>query len=179
MVAVERSVNREYRIVPRGGRSVDIAAGQEVTVIDVEGGWAADFFTERAGAPEEFLSPAVTLDCNESLYLQVGDTLYSNLYRPMFTLVRDGMTCFYGNGTGHPNGHDNINRSLGARRAMMNMRIGVAACSVSEGECSAPVHGDSDDCRGIGRIKKRRVSGRKTKTSIRSENRTDARYALR
>lgn len=73
-------------------------------------------FAERAGAPEEFLSPAVTLDCSESLYLQVGDTLYSNLYRPMFTLVRDGMTCFYGNGTGHPNGHDNINRGLGERR---------------------------------------------------------------
>ena len=118
----------------------------------------------------------MTLDCSESLYLQVGDTLYSNLYRPMFTLVRDGMTCFYGNGTGHPNGHDNINRGLGERRAMMDRRIGAAACSVSEGECSAPVHGDY---RGIGRIKKRRVSGRKTKTSIRSENRTDALCALR
>lgn len=151
MVDVERSVNREYWIAPRGGRSVDIAAGQEVTVIDVEGGWAADFFTERAGAPEEFLSPAVTLDCSEYLYLQVGDTLYSNLYRSMFTLVRDSMTCFYGNGTGHPNGHDNINRGLGERRAMMDRRIGAAACSVSEGECSAPVHGDY---RGIGRIKK-------------------------
>lgn len=179
MVAVERSVNREYRIVPRSGRSVDIAARQVVTVIDVEGGQAAVFFAGRAGAPEEFLSPAVTLDCSESLYLQVGDTLYSNLYRPMFTLVRDGMTCFYGNGTGHPNGHDNINRGLGERRAMMDRRIGAAACSVSEGECSAPVHGDSGDYRGIGQIKKRRVSGRKTKTSIRSENRTDALCALR
>ena len=179
MVAVERSVNREYRIVPRSGRSVDIAARQVVTVIDVEGGQAAVFFAGRAGAPEEFLSPAVTLDCSEYLYLQVGDTLYSNLYRPMFTLVRDGMTCFYGNGTGHPNGHDNINRGLGERRAMMDRRIGAAACSVSKGECSAPVHGDSGDYRGIGRIKKRRVSGRKTKTSIRSENRTDALCALR
>lgn len=72
MVAVERSVNREYRIVPRSGRSVDIAARQVVTVIDVEGGQAADFFAGRAGAPEEFLSPAVTLDCSESLYLQAG-----------------------------------------------------------------------------------------------------------
>ena len=41
-----------------------------------------------------------------------------------------------------------------ALRAMMDRRIGAAACSVSEGECSAPVHGDSGDYRGIGRIKK-------------------------
>lgn len=130
-------MRREYWIAPCSGRSIDIAAGQTITIIDVEGGQAADFFAERAGAPEEFLSPAVTLDCNESLRLQARDTLYSNLYRPMFTLVRDAMTCFYGNGTGHPNGHDNINRSLGERRALMDMRIGVAACSVSEGECNA------------------------------------------
>lgn len=129
MVAVERSVNREYRIALCSGRSIDIAAGQEVTVIDVEGGQAADFFAGRAGAPEEFLSPAVTLDCSESLYLQVGDTLYSNLYRPMFTLVRDGMTCFYGNGTGHPNGRDNINRGLGERRAAFRKGNAARRCT--------------------------------------------------
>lgn len=128
MVAVERSVNREYRIVLCSGRSIDIAAGQVVTVIDVEGG-QADFFAGRAGAPEEFLSPAVTLDCSESLYLQVGDTLYSNLYRPMFTLVRDGMTCFYGNGTGHPNGRDNINRGLGERRAAFRKGNAARRCT--------------------------------------------------
>ena len=119
MVAVERSVNREYRIVPRSGRSVDIAARQVVTVIDVEGGQAAVFFAGRA----------VTLDCSEYLYLQVGDTLYSNLYRPMFTLVRDGMTCFYGNGTGHPNGRDNINRGLGERRAAFRKGNAARRCT--------------------------------------------------
>ena len=102
-----------------------------------------------------------------------GDTLYSNLYRPMFTLVRDGMTCFYGNGTGHPNGHDNINRGLGERRAMMDRRIGAAACSVSEGECSAPVHGDSGDYRGIERIKKtpRKRPQNKKRASVRKTGR--------
>ena len=191
MVDVGVSVNgmrREYWIAPCRGRSIDIAAGQTITIIDVEGGQVADFFAERAGAPEEFLSPAVTLDCNESLRLQVGDMLYSNLYRPMFALVRDDVgrhdllfpCCrpemydfFYGNGTDHPNCYDNINRSLGERRAiiqpvnlfmntsvdadgkitispplskagdsvalraLMDMRIGLAACSVSEGECNA------------------------------------------
>ena len=129
MVAVERSVNREYRIELCSGRSIDIAARQVVTVIDVEGGQAAVFFAGRAGAPEEFLSPAVTLDCSEYLYLQVGDTLYSNLYRPMFTLVRDGMTCFYGNGTGHPNGRDNINRGLGERRAAFRKGNAARRCT--------------------------------------------------
>ena len=38
---------------------------------------------EACGHPEEFLSPGVTIDCNESLRLAVGDYVYSNLYRPM------------------------------------------------------------------------------------------------
>ena len=58
-----------------------------------------------------------------------GDTLYSNLYRPMFTLVRDGMTCFYGNGTGHPNGRDNINRGLGKRRAAFRKGNAARRCT--------------------------------------------------
>ena len=36
-----------------------------------------------------FLSPSVTLDCHESLKLNVGDLLYTNLYRPMFRIVSD------------------------------------------------------------------------------------------
>lgn len=44
-------MRREYWIAPCSGRSIDIAAGQTITIIDVEGGQAADFFAERAGAP--------------------------------------------------------------------------------------------------------------------------------
>lgn len=177
----------EYFIPARSGKCFEVKEGQTITVIDMEGGQVADFFAERAGAPEEFLSPAVTLDCHESLRMKIGDCLYSNLYKPMFRIVYDDVgkhdllfpCCraemydfFYQNGEGHPNCHDNINAALGERRpiiqpvnlfmhttvepdgkiiihpspskggdkivmlAMMDMRVGVAACSVSEGECN-------------------------------------------
>ncbi len=152
------------------------------------GGWqVADFFAECAGNPHEFLSPAVTVDCNESLKLHVGDYIYTNLYRPMFKVVYDEVgendllfpCCrpemydfFYQNGSEHPNCYDNINHALSEQRpiiqpvnlfmftkvdengkitilpprskagnkvilqAMMNVRVGIAACSVSEGECN-------------------------------------------
>ena len=180
-------MEKEYLIKACSGKSIDIMKGQNITVVDVEGGQVADFFAERAGNPNEFLSSAVTIDCNESLRLSIGDCIYSNLYRPMFKVVYDEVQehdllfpcCrpemfdfFYQNGKGHPNCYDNINQALGERRpiiqpvnlfmftkvdesgkitihpplskagnkiilqAMMNVRVGIAACSVSEGECN-------------------------------------------
>ena len=178
---------REYLIPACSGASMDIAEGEKITVIDIEGGQVADFFAECAGNPNEFLSPAVTIDCNESLKLHVGDMIYTNLYRPMFKVVYDEVgehdllfpCCrpemydfFYQNGSGHPNCYDNINHALSEERpmiqpvnlfmytkvdengkitilppcskagdriilqAMMNVRAGIAACSVAEGECN-------------------------------------------
>lgn len=86
---------------------------------------------------------------------------------------RETYDFFFHNGEGHPNCFDNINRSLGGQRhiiqpvnlfmhttvdasgkitihpprsragdkivlqALMDVRVGIAACSVSEGECNA------------------------------------------
>lgn len=120
-------MDREYLIGPCAGIAAEILKGQIVTVIDVEGGQVADFFAEMAGNPDEFLSTGVTIDCNESLRLGVGDTVYSNLYRPMFRVLSDDVgehdllhpCCrpemydfFYRNGNGHPNCLDNINAAL-------------------------------------------------------------------
>ena len=178
----------EYLIQPCSGISLDVRAMQMVTIMDVEGGQVADFFAERAGCPDEFLSTAVTIDCNESLRLDVGGIIYTNLYRPMFKVVLDEVGAhdllfpccrpemydfFFQNGKGHPNCFDNINRSLGEHhpiiqpvnlfmhttidgqgkitihpprskagdriilQALMDVRLGIAACSVSEGECNA------------------------------------------
>ena len=177
----------EYLINACSGKSIDMMEGQNITVVDVEGGQVADLFAECAGRPNEFLSSAVTIDCNESLRLNIGDYIYSNLYHPMFKIVYDEVgehdllfpCCrpemydfFYHNGKGHPNCYDNINQVLGEHRpiiqpvnlfmftrvdengkitinpplskagskiilqAMMNVRVGIAACSVSEGECN-------------------------------------------
>ena len=178
----------KFRIAPCSGGGFDLKKGQRITVEDVSGGQVADFFAECAKNPEEFLSTAVTIDCNESLRLKLGECVYTNLYRPMFTLIYDDVgvhdllfpSCrremydfFYQNGQGHPNCFDNINRFLskprpilqpvnlfmhttvspdgkivihpplsqpGSRvvlRAEMDVRVAVAACSVSEGACNA------------------------------------------
>lgn len=147
-----------------------------------------DFFAEVAGNPNEFLSTGVTIDCNESLRLRVGDTIYTNLHRPMLKVIADDVgehdllhpCCrpemydfFYHNGNGHPNCLENINGALGESRpiitpvnlfmhtsinadgsisvetplskagdrivleALLDLTLGVAACSVSESKCNS------------------------------------------
>lgn len=181
-------MKNEYIIDACTGKCMEATVGQTITVIDIEGGQVVDFFAERMEDPREFLSPGVTIDCNESLRLKTGDRMYSNLYRPMFQILRDEVEehdllhpcCrremydfFYHNGSGHPNCLENINRSLNedrpiihpvnlfmhtiiradgsiavrqplskagsciVLRAEMNVRLGVAACSVSESNCNS------------------------------------------
>ena len=178
---------KEYLISACSGKAFELRKGKSITVIDIDGGQVADFFAECLENPDEFLSPAVTLDCHESLRLNEGDFLYSNLYRPILRIVSDDVgkhdllfpCCrpemyefFYQNGEGHPNCYDNINAALQEHRpiiqpvnlfmnttvdadgkitihspvskagdkivmcAMVDVRVGIAACSVSEGECN-------------------------------------------
>ena len=181
-------MKQEYTIQACSGCAIDVKKGQMISVIDLEGGQVVDFFAESAENPDEFVSPGVTTDCNESLRLNVGDLLYSNLYQPMFKVLADDVgehdllhpCCrpemydfFYHNGEGHPNCLDNINRNLCRRhpiihpvnlfmytaiepdgkiivkppkskagdrivlRAEMDVRLGIAACSVSESDCNS------------------------------------------
>lgn len=117
-----------YLINPCSGRKIAVKKGQRITVTDVDGGQVVDFFAEMEGNSREFLSPGVTMDCNESIRLKVGDTLYSNRYVPMFRILRDDVgehdllhpcCCpemydfFYHNGQNHSNCRDNINQALG------------------------------------------------------------------
>lgn len=124
----------EYIIQPKQGMKIEIGRGQNITIIDIDGGQVADFFAEVEGTHDEFLSPAVTIDCNESLRICSGSILYSNLYRPMFEIVYDDVgthdllfpACskamydfFYQNGENHPNCLDNINNALGTNRKII------------------------------------------------------------
>ena len=180
-------MKQEYEIAACSGRRIDVRAGQSITVVDLEGGQVVDFFAVCAENPGEFLSPGVTIDCNESLRLRVGDEIYSNLYRPMLKVVYDEVgehdllhpCCrremydfFYQNGEGHPSCLENINGCLGEDRPIIHpvnlfmhtkihcdgkisverplsragskivlraerpLRLGVAACSVSESDCN-------------------------------------------
>ncbi len=180
-------MSREYTIRACSGIKIEVKQGQNINVIDMEGGQVVDFFAEVTGRPNEFLSTGVTIDCNESLKLKTGDTIYTNLYRPMMKVLSDDVgehdllhpCCrkemydfFYHNGEGHPNCLDNINQALGEHRAMivpinlfmrtkinedgslsvevpiskagdqiiiealLDITLGVAACSVSESKCN-------------------------------------------
>lgn len=57
--------------------------------IDVRKGQFVDFFVKFI--ENEILSPGVIIDCNESLKSDIGNIMYSNLYRPMFRVVKDGV----------------------------------------------------------------------------------------
>ena len=180
-------MGREYIIPACSGMKIDVKQGQSITVIDIEGGQVVDFFAEVNGNVNEFLSTGVTIDCNESLKLNVGDIIYTNLYRPMIKVITDDVgehdllhpCCrpemydfFYHNGEEHPNCFDNINRVLDEQRAvivpvnlfmhtkistngsisveepvskagdkivlkaLMDITLGIAACSVSESKCN-------------------------------------------
>lgn len=177
----------EYTVHACSGIKAEVKKGQTIAVIDIEGGQVADFFAETAENPNEFLSTGVTIDCNESLKLKVGDILYSNLYNPILEILYDDVgehdllhpCCrtemydfFYHNGKNHPNCLDNINSVLDEKRpiitpvnlfmntkintdgsisvekpiskagdkivlkALRNIVLGVAACSVFESKCN-------------------------------------------
>lgn len=74
---------QEFVIDACTGIGIPVQAGQRVVVVDLAGGQVVDFFAECAENEREFLSTGVTIDCNESLRLHIGDHLYSNLYRGM------------------------------------------------------------------------------------------------
>ena len=124
----------EYFISACSGKRIGVKQGETITVIDVDGGQVVDFFAEVTGNPAEFLSPGVTIDCNESLQLHVGDVIYTNLYRSMFKIITDDVgehdllhpCCrpemydfFYHNGNGHPNCLDNINGAMDEKRPII------------------------------------------------------------
>ena len=178
----------EYLIPACTGKKIEVKRGQTITVVDIDGGQVVDFFAEVTKDESEFLSVGVTIDVNESLRLNDGDTVYTNKYRPMMQVVFDDVgehdlihpCCrpemfdfFYHNGKGHPNCLDNINGALKENRpiitplnlfmntkigengkisvekplskagdkivfkALMDITLGVAACSVSESKCNS------------------------------------------
>ena len=181
-------MSKEYIIPACSGMKINVKQGQSITVFDMEGGQVIDFFAEVTVNVNEFLSTGVTIDCNESLKLNVGNIIYTNLYHPMMKVLYDDVgehdllhpCCraemydfFYHNGEGHPNCFDNINKVLEERRAiitpvnlfmhtkinsdgsilveeplskagdkiilkaLMDITLGVAACSVSESKCNS------------------------------------------
>ena len=125
---------KKHIINPCSGIRIEATKCQTIEITDIDGGQVVDFFAQMRNDPYEFVSPGVTIDCNESLRLKVGDIIYSNKYTPMFKIVHDDVKehdlihpcCrpemydfFYRNGKDHPNCLDNINGALGTKHPII------------------------------------------------------------
>ena len=76
-------------IPERSGDAFRLAAGQTLTVIDPRGVQVADLLAYSAEDLAEVISSGRTLDYAETIYLTIGNLLYSNRSRPMLTIVED------------------------------------------------------------------------------------------
>lgn len=79
------------RIPPCSAHAIELAAGDELIVIDPEGQQVSDLTAFNRDDTREYLSSGRTIDYASRLFLTTGDLLYSNRSRPMFEIVED--TC--------------------------------------------------------------------------------------
>jgi uncharacterized protein YcgI (DUF1989 family) len=75
----------------RGNLAFEMSAGQTLTITDLEGQQAVDVICYSLENLSEKLWSAHSTKLNHTIYLSTGHTLYSDLARPMMTIVED--TC--------------------------------------------------------------------------------------
>ena len=71
------------------GIGLRLARGQVLRIIDPQGSQSGDLVAFASGSTTEWLSNGRSFDYGGKIYFSTGDTLYSNLSRPMFTIVGD------------------------------------------------------------------------------------------
>jgi len=77
-------------VVPAGqGRSIPVAAGEYLAVIDLEGSQVADFVAIQRADPRKAVSPHQTRSSLRRLTLRVGDQLVNQDREPVLEIVRD------------------------------------------------------------------------------------------
>lgn len=77
------------RIAPRTGVAVRLAKGDELVVIDPDGGQVSDLLAVSAHDSGEILSNGRTFDYEETLRLSQGGRLWSNRSNVMLTILED------------------------------------------------------------------------------------------
>ena len=103
-------------IVPAGAPWTGIVRqGQVLRITDLEGQQAVDFLCYNAANPEERYHAPNTVKAAGSIFLTTGHMLYSDVARPMFTIVEDQF-----------GGHDTIGGCCSA--PSNQMLYGVANC---------------------------------------------------
>jgi len=124
--ASERAV-----IVPAGeGRSIVAAAGEYLSVVDLEGSQVADFVALQRPGLRKAVSPHQTRSTLRRLTLRVGDRLVNQDREPVLEIVRDDV-----------GGHDLL--FCACSPALYLQRFGLAdhrSCRVNLLEALAPHH---------------------------------------
>jgi uncharacterized protein YcgI (DUF1989 family) len=78
-------------LAPQTGTAFELAKGQQLRVVDLEGEQVADLVAFNRSDKTEWLSSGRSIDYANRIYLTKGDILYSNRSRPMFTIVEDAV----------------------------------------------------------------------------------------
>lgn len=79
------------RLEPQTGTGFLLRAGELLSVVDPIGGQVSDLFCFAADDHREWFSSGRTIDYRNSIYVSVGDVLFSNRSRPMLEILED--TC--------------------------------------------------------------------------------------
>ena len=92
-IALKQPDTAVYRATIPAGEPwlMEVKAGQTLRILDLEGNQAVDTLFYSAKNPRERYDVQRTLRRQNNVYLGTGSVLYSNLGRPMLTLVED--TC--------------------------------------------------------------------------------------
>lgn len=80
----------KHTIIPaRSGTAFRLKTGDRLKITDIKGQQVSDLVAFAAANPKEYLSSGRSIDYAERLLLSTDDQLYSNLSRPMLTIVHD------------------------------------------------------------------------------------------
>jgi uncharacterized protein YcgI (DUF1989 family) len=83
------NIIQKLHIPAQSGVAFKLTVNQIVRIIDPEGGQVADLVAFNQKDFKEKSSTGVTLDNNMSLFIKKGDSLFSNKYHKIFTIIED------------------------------------------------------------------------------------------
>lgn len=86
---VSELLDQACDIAPQSGGWVEVKQGNLIRIIDVEGMQVADMFAVSSTDKREWLSPEHTRAGTSRLFPKVGQSFFTNRYRPILTLVED------------------------------------------------------------------------------------------
>ncbi len=88
-MSTDKDVKKEILVSGGYARAFEVKAGELFTVTDMDGGQIADLVAFNARDLSEKLSPSHTRLALHSIRFKVGDSLRTNLRRPMMEIVED------------------------------------------------------------------------------------------